>query len=108
MNNPKWRAEQDSIAWANYMKQFSIGDTLAQHIYYDRNWLGEPRKDNIILAKIIDKNDKQLKIEVISFGKETNKTLIYEEIECKTGNCWISPYFWKNKDEFEEQKKGLK
>ncbi|TLX72401.1 hypothetical protein E9993_17855 [Labilibacter sediminis] len=102
MNDPKWRAEQDSIAWANHMKQFNIGDTIAQHIYYERNWLGEPRKDNIIIAEIIDKTEKKIKIDIVSFGEETERNLVYEEIECDSIDCWISPYFWKNINDFEE------
>lgn len=102
MNNPEWRAEQDSIAWVNHMSKFNIGDTIAQHIYYERNWLGEPRKDNVILAEITDKNEKQIKIEIVSFGEETEKQLVYEEIECDSTDCWISPYFWKNINDFED------
>jgi hypothetical protein len=102
MNDPKWRLEQDSIVWANQMKEFNIDDTIAQHVYYDRNWLGETRKDNVILAKVIEKSEKQLKIEIISFGTESNKDVIFKEIECQSGNCWITPYFWKKINEFEE------
>jgi hypothetical protein len=95
MNNPRWREEQDSISWSSYMKQFQIGDTLTDHVYYDRNWLGNPRKNTTVLAKVIDKSDKKLKIEIISFGTETDSSLIYNEIECESNNCWINPYLWK-------------
>ena len=95
MNNPKWRAEQDSISWANYMKQFVMGDILTDQIYYDRNWLGNPRKNSNVVAKVIDKSDRQIKIAIVSFGNETDKSLIYKEIHCDSANCWINPYFWK-------------
>jgi len=96
MNDPKWRAEQDSIKWAEYMTRFEIGDTLTDHVYYDRNWLGEPRKNAVLLATVIEKSDRQLKIELISFGDGINdKPLIYEEIKCDSTDCWINPYWWK-------------
>jgi hypothetical protein len=98
MNNPEWRAEQDSISWANFMTKFKIGDTLTKHVYYDRNWLGEPRKDALILATIADKSDRQLKINIISFGGEINKELIYQAVKCESSDCWINPYLWKMKN----------
>ena len=96
MNDPKWRAEQDSIKWAEYMIRFEIGDTLTDHVYYDRNWLGEPRKNAVLLATVIEKSDRQLKIKLISFGDGINdRPLIYEEIKCDSTDCWINPYWWK-------------
>ena len=97
MNNPKWRAQQDSIYWANYMNIFQIGDTLTRRIYYDRNWLGNPRKNTIIEAQIIDKSKRQLKINIISFGTEENEEVVYNEIRCVSGDCWINPSMWRNK-----------
>lgn len=99
INNPTWRAKQDSISWSNYMQKFEIGDTLTDHVYYDRNWLGKPRKNTIVQAKVIDKSDRQLKVDIISFGTETDKALIYEEIKCDLMNCWTNPYLWKKKDD---------
>jgi len=98
MNNPEWRAEQDSISWSNYMAKFEIGDTLTRHLYYDRNWLGEPRKNSVILATITDKSDRQLKINLISFDNEQNKNLIYQELNCEPLNCWVEPNQWRNKN----------
>lgn len=95
MNNPEWRAKQDSISWTNYMATFEMGDTLTNHVYYDRNWLGEPRKNAVILATVADKSDRQLKINIISFGGETDEKLIYQEIKCESSDCWINPHMWK-------------
>ena len=80
MNNPAWRAIQDSISWANYMTKFEIGDTLTKHVYYNRNWLGEPRKNTVILAIITGKSHRQLKINVISFGGKTDEKNRFEII----------------------------
>ena len=102
MNNPEWRAKQDSISWTNYMTKFAIGDTLTNHVYYDRNWLGEPRKNAVILATITEKSDRQVKINIISFGGETDKKLIYQEIKCESSDCWINPYWWKKKNDKDE------
>jgi hypothetical protein len=102
MNNPEWRAKQDSISWTNYMTKFEIGDTLKNHVYYDRNWLGEPRKNAVILATIADKSDIQLKINIISFGEETDEKLIYQEIKCESSDCWINPHYWKKKNDKDE------
>lgn len=102
MNNPEWRAKQDSISWTNYMTKFEIGDTLTNHVYYDRNWLGEPRKNVVVIATIIDKSDRQLKINIISFGGETDEKLIYQEIKCESSACWVNPYWWEKKNEKNE------
>lgn len=98
MNNPEWRAKQDSILWASYMTKFEIGDTLTNHVYYDRNWLGEPRRNAVILATIVDKSDRQLKIRVVSFGGEADENLIYQEIRCESSDCWINPHWWEKKN----------
>lgn len=98
MNNPEWRAKQDSISWTNYMAKFEIGDTLTKYVYYDRNWLGEPRKNAVILATITDKSDKQLKIDIISFGNEPDTGLIYQAVNCEPLNCWINPNLWRIKN----------
>lgn len=97
INNPEWRKKQDEDYWTNYMKGFNLGDTLTRHIYYNRNWLGDPKKNVMIEAIILDKKDRQLKLSIISFGGETEKNLVYEEINCKDGDCWIDPYQWKQK-----------
>lgn len=90
---------RDSIFWTVFMVQFEIGDTLSEKVYYDRNWLGEPRKNAVLMVKVLDKNDRQLKIELISFGNGKNdKPLIYEEINCDSTDCWINPYRWKKLD----------
>ena len=99
INNPEWRRVQDSITRVNYMKSFELGDTLKKHLYYDRNWLGEPRKNTEVLAKIVDKSDSLLKIEVISFGTESNHGLVFEQMECDSTDSWIYPYFWINLNE---------
>ena len=97
MNNPEWREKQNENHWASYMKIFNIGDTLTNHIYYKRNWLGDPKKNTIIESVIIEKKDRQLKINVVNFGAETERNLVYEEIGCKEGDCWIDPNQWKQK-----------
>jgi hypothetical protein len=97
MNNPVWRAQQDSISWSNLMKNYAIGDTLMNNVYYERNWLGTPRKNTTVIAKVIDKSYKQAKIEIISFGSETKRELIYKGIPCDSTNCWINPHRWKKK-----------
>jgi len=102
MNNLEWRAKQDSISWANYMTKFEIGDTLTNQVYYDRNWLGEPRKNAVILVTIANKSDRQLKINIISFGGETDEKLIYQEIKCESADCWINPYLWKKQNDQDE------
>ena len=84
------------------MIKFEIGDTLTNHIYYDRNWLGEPRKNAVILATIIDKSDRQLKINIVSFDNEVDKKMIYKEIGCESNDCWINPFWWKKKNDNDE------
>jgi hypothetical protein len=79
------------------MKGFNVGDTLTNHIYYKRNWLGEPKKNTIIESVILEKKDQQLRINIISFGGETEKNLVYEEINCEDGDCWINPHQWEQK-----------
>jgi hypothetical protein len=56
----------------------------------------------VILATIADKSDRQLKINIISFGGETDKKLIYQEIECESSDCWINPHWWKKKKDKDE------
>ena len=58
---------------------------------------GKPRKNNIILARIIDKSDSKVKIEIFSFGNEINKELIYKQINCDSANCWVDPFWWWEK-----------
>jgi len=98
MNNPEWRAEQNSIYWADFMTKFEIGDTLTKRVYYNRNWLGEPRKNVAVEAIITDKSERQLKINIISFGGELNENLIYQEIGCNSSDCWVNPHSWKKND----------
>lgn len=97
MNNPEWRKKQSEEYWTNYMKQFNIGDTLTNHIYYNRNWLGDPKKNVMIEAIILEKKDRELKIDIVNFGGETERKLVYDEIKCKDGECWVNPYNWKQK-----------
>ena len=99
MNNPEWRAEQDSISWANFMVKFEIGDTLTRRVYYNRNWLGESRNNAVVRAVVTDKSDRKLQINVISFGGELNENLIYKEIGCDLSDCWINPYSWKKEND---------
>ena len=94
MNNPVWRAEQDSIYWANFMAKLAVGDTLTRSVYYNRNWLGESRNNVAVEAIITDKSERQLKISIISFGGEPNESLIYQEIGCDSSDCWINPHSW--------------
>ena len=98
IDNPEWIAKQDSISWAKFMTQFEIGDTLSNTVYYDRDWLGKPRKNVVVLAEVIEIADRSLKIDLISFGGETNKALIYNEIQIDSTDCWLKPsliYQWK-------------
>ena len=101
MNNPEWRKQQDSISWINIMKKYTIGDTLTNHVYYDRNWLGEPKHNTVITAIISDKANRQVKINILSFGKEANKDLILKEIDCVSGDCWVNPNWWRKSNEKE-------
>ncbi|HSV75736.1 MAG TPA: DUF6794 domain-containing protein [Bacteroidales bacterium] len=101
MRDPEWRAQQESIALANFMAQYVIGDTLARHIFYDRNWLGNPRKNTVVLAQIVEKSEWQLKINIVCYGGEEDKNLIYQEIDCKKGDCWIYPIFWNRKEDLQ-------
>jgi hypothetical protein len=98
MNNPVWRAQQDSISRSKIMKNYTIGDTLWNDLYYCRNWLGESRKRTTIAAIVDDKSDKEVKIKIVSFGNEINRALIYKGIGCDSINCWINPLiYWKKK-----------
>ena len=99
MNNPEWRAEQDSIYWANFMAKFEVGDTLTRTVYYNRNWLGESRNNVVVRAIITDKSDRKLQISIISFGGELNENLIYQEIGCDSSDCWINPFSWRNEND---------
>jgi hypothetical protein len=95
MNNPEWRKQQAEIYWTNLMQQFNIGDTLVRHIYYKRNWLGDPKQNTIIKCVVIEKKEHQLKLNVVNFGGEAEKNLVFEEINCKEGDCWVDAHNWK-------------
>jgi hypothetical protein len=97
MNNPEWRAKQDSLYYLNLMTNYNLNDTLYRQFLYDRNWLGEARKNEIISVKIVDKSDRKLKVEVISFGAENDKMLIFEQLDCDSNDCWIDPHWWQHK-----------
>ena len=99
MNNPEWRAKQDSISWANFLVKFEVGDTLTKNVYYNRNWLGKPRNNVVVHAIITDKSDKKIRIGIISFGGESNENLICKEIGCDLSDCWINPYSWKKEND---------
>lgn len=94
-NNPEWIKTQNELYWTNYMKKFNLGDTLATHIYYNRNWLGMPKNNVIIEAVILEKKDNELKINIVSFGGEDEKKTVFDEIKCKEGDCWVNPHDWK-------------
>ncbi len=97
VNNPEWIKKQDEDYWTTYMKAFNVGDTLTNHIYYKRNWLGDPKKNTIIESVIVDKKDRQLKIRIVNFGGEIERTLVFSEIRCEDGDCWIDPKQWERK-----------
>jgi hypothetical protein len=97
MNDSEWRKKQNQDYVINYMKEFNVGDTLTKHIYYKRNWLGEPKKNIIIESVVVEKGNLQLKINIVNFGGEIDRSLVYKEIMCKDGECWIDPYQWKQK-----------
>jgi hypothetical protein len=99
MNNLEWRAEQDSIYWANFMIKFEVGDTLTRNVYYNRNWLGESRNNVVVHAIITGKSDNKLQISIISFGGELNENLIYKEIGCDSSDCWVNPHSWKKEND---------
>jgi hypothetical protein len=102
VSNPEWRAEQARIGWEKYMATFNIGDTLTRNLYYDRDWLGNPRKNTFIQAKIIDKNDTLLKIDLFSLGIMKDTVEIYNEIGITSDSTWIKPSsYWKNKNKNE-------
>ncbi len=96
-NNPEWRKKQKEDFCMSYLNGFNVGDTLTRLIHYGHNWLGEPKKNIMIEAVILDKKDLQLKLDIISFGGERHKKMAFEKIKCQDGNCWIDPYLWKHK-----------
>ncbi len=102
VNNPKWRKEQEKkyLIYIDYMNTFNIGDTLVQHRYYKRNCHGMLRINTEIETFIKDKRERELLIEIISFGSEPNKSIVYDEISCSSDSCLIIPYSynWKNKN----------
>lgn len=99
VNNPQWRKEQEEKYWTEYIGRFNLGDTLVRHVYYDRNWLGSPRKNTEIEAIIKNKKERQLQIEIVSFGNENNFEVIYNEIDCSADSSWIVPNnLWKIKE----------
>jgi hypothetical protein len=90
MLDPEWRERQNSVFLYNYMKQLNIGDTLTKNVSYNRNRSGIPKKNTTIKVVVLEKSDKELKVEIVSFGTETNKELIYEETGCSAVGCWMS------------------
>jgi hypothetical protein len=100
MNNPIWRAKQDSINWKIYMQKFQIGDTVYSDVYYDRNWLGKPRANSLVKAIVIEKSFNRLKIEIYTYGADFDQDIIKKEIKCDSSICWINPYLWKKRVDF--------
>jgi hypothetical protein len=96
LNDPQWRAEQDSLYYLNLMTKFNVNDTLYRQFLYDRNWLGEARKSAIISVRVIDKSLNKLKVDVVSFGEEKDKSLIFEQMDCDSSDCWIDPHWWQH------------
>lgn len=96
LNDPQWRAEQDSLYYLNLMKKFNVNDTLYRQLLYDRNWLGEARKSAVISVRVIDKSLNKLKVDVVSFGEEKDKSLIFEQLDCDSSDCWIDPHWWQH------------
>lgn len=96
LNDPQWRAEQDSLYYLNLMTKFNKNDTLYRQFLYDRNWLGEARKSAIISVRVVDKSLNKLKVEVVSFGEEKDKSLIFEQMDCDSSDCWIDPHWWQH------------
>jgi hypothetical protein len=96
LNDPQWRAEQDSLYYLNLMTKFNKNDTLYRQFLYDRNWLGEARKSAIISVRVVDKSLNKLKVEVVSFGVEKDKSLIFEQMDCDSSDCWIDPHWWQH------------
>ena len=94
MNDTNYIKEQNKLFWSKIISQFSIGDTLSYHLYYDRNWLGTPRKNTIIKGVVLDKSDNQIKINLFNYGDEQKERLIFEELNCDSSITWINPMRW--------------
>ena len=96
LNDLQWREEQDSLYYLNLMTKFKENDTLYRQFLYDRNWLGEARKSAIISVRVVDKSMNKLKVEIVSFGEEKDKSLIFEQMGCDSSDCWIDPHWWQH------------
>lgn len=101
VNDPVWRAKQDSIAMVNYRSKYQIGDTLITNLYYKRNVFGMAKRNTTVMVRITTVPDDMLQVgvEVIDFGDETDKNLIYKELNGDSTNCLIYPRMWKHINE---------
>lgn len=96
MNDPEWRKQNEINFWKELMATYNVGDTLTNHIYYDRNkWNGNPRRNTVLTAVLVDKRERELKLDLISFGTEMDSTIVFKEIGCTAGDCWVNPRDWR-------------
>lgn len=98
INNPVWIAAQEKKYWDDLMNSYSIGDTITNQIYYDRSWfgMGACQKNTLVTAVVSSKREKEIGISIISFGDETDKSLIFDELNCNEDSCYVNPIYWKN------------
>jgi len=98
MDDPEWRKQNDINFWTELMATYHVGDTLTNHIYYDRHkWSGNPRKNTVLTAVLVDKRERELKLDFVAFGTETDTALVFKEIACTSGDCWVNPRDWRKK-----------